>query len=453
MARRPGAVLAALALVSALLLSGCSIRTPEELYTLPQPPPDHERLQAAINTAQQDLSLEYSTSVEYAAPLSGENTQTFQLLDMDNNGTQESAAAFFRVPGAEDPLMIYLFRQQPDGTYQVLAVIQGPGSAIESISYEDLDDKPGPEFVVLWRMDNDLHLMGVYSVDPGVVHTLLISSYSDFKVMDMDRDGQRELLLLQLDILSGAGTVDYYDYSTEAEALVNQSNASLSSNIASVSQLVANYVRGMVPALYVTSTHTDDSLVTDILVLGEEGLKNITLDESTGVSSETLLLRAAYGTDINRDAILELPHLTFLPEYNAPASLNYWVTTWRQYDAEGKDYPIFTTYHNEAGGWYLILPEHWLNQLTISRDDAVILGQRSVTFSRWSGSNDIAPEPFLAIYRFTGSNRSLHASQGSRFILLEDSSTIYAAEFLGTWDCGLDEDELLRNFNLIRTDW
>ena len=89
---------------------------------------------------------------------------TSQLLDLDDDGAQESAVAFFRVANAENPLMIYIFHQQADGQYEVYAVIEGGGSAISSISYENLDDTPGKEFVVHWQMNDDVHLLGTYSV-------------------------------------------------------------------------------------------------------------------------------------------------------------------------------------------------------------------------------------------------------------------------------------------------
>lgn len=441
------------------VLSGCSLKSPEELYTLPQPPPDYGYLQAAINQVQQELNIQYSSTVEYAAPLSGDNTQPFQLLDLDGDGAQESAVAFFRVTGAESPLMIYLFRQQDDGTYKVFTVIDGGGSSITSVSYEELDEIPGKEIVVHWQLNDDVHLLGAYSVAQDMVHPLLITSYSNCQLMDLDRDGLKELLLLQLDMDSAAstGTVEYYDYSAELDGFALNSSAPLSKNISSISSMTDNYVTDMIPALYVTSTvaqaDSDSRMVTDIMVLKEDGLTNITLDANTDVSSGTVRLKDIHGTDINSDTILELPSLTFLPEYGAPPSTNYWITNWRQYDADGTAHPIYTTYHNERSGWYLIIPDSWLGQLTISRTEAANLGQRSATFYRWSGSSDSEPQPFLTIYRLTGTNRAVRASQGNRFVLLEDSTTIYAAEFHGDWDCGLDEETLLENFNLIRTEW
>ena len=449
---------AALLALLLFVLSGCSLKSPEELYTLPQPPEDYEHLQSAITLVQQQLNIQYSTTVEYAAPLSGDNIQPVQLLDMNSDGIQESAVAFFRVTGAENPLMIYIFRQSEDGAYEVYAVIEGGGSSITSVAYEELDNAPGKEFVVQWQMNDDVHLLGAYSVAQDMVHPLLTTSYSNCQVMDLDRDGLKEILLLQLDNASASGTVEYYDYTADLDAFVLNSSAPISKGISSISAVTDNYVSDMIPALYITSVQagtnlTGSGLITDIFVLSGDGLANITLNPDTETSIDTLRLKEIFGTDINNDSVVELPFLTFLPEYGSPPSTNYWITTWRQYDADGTAHSVYTTYHNERSGWYLIIPDSWLGQLTISRNEATNLGQRSATFYRWSGSNEEAPEPFLTIYRLTGTNRAVRASQGNRFILLDDATTIYAAEFYGDWDCGLDKESLLENFNLIRTEW
>ena len=80
-------------------------------------------------------------------------------------------------------------------------------------------------------------------------------------------------------------------------------------------------------------------------------------------------------------------------------------------------------------------------------------GQREVIFSHWRGEGQ-EPEPFLSIYRLTGSRRSTNAAQTGRFILQEEESVIYAAKFYDSqWDCGLDQADLLDRFVTISPSW
>ena len=51
--------------IAALILSGCSMRTVDQMYRLPKRSEDFNNLQSAIDSAMAGL--------EYSAPLSGEN--------------------------------------------------------------------------------------------------------------------------------------------------------------------------------------------------------------------------------------------------------------------------------------------------------------------------------------------------------------------------------------------
>ena len=112
-------------------LTGC-FRTVDELFTLPKLPEEYQNLQEKIE------EVTTGTGAEYAAPIMGANNQPVQLQDLDGDGVME-ALAFFRVSTANDdkPLKIYIFRLT-DGGYELGTVIEGEGSAINSISYEDL---------------------------------------------------------------------------------------------------------------------------------------------------------------------------------------------------------------------------------------------------------------------------------------------------------------------------
>ena len=81
------------------------------------------------------------------------------------------------------------------------------------------------------------------------------------------------------------------------------------------------------------------------------------------------------------------------------------------------------------------------------------ISERAVSFYYLEDEN-AEPEEFLTVYRLTGTNRVYRASLDERFVLFESSDVIYAAKFWDSeWDCGMDEDELLRRFNRIKVDW
>lgn len=213
-----------------------------------------------------------------------------------------------------------------------------------------------------------------------------------------------------------------------------------------------NYLTGVIPALYITSTLTDGGQATDIVAMRDGSLVNLTMNQETGVSVETI---RGYGDirpmDVNSDTILEMPRPHLLPTYGENLSSDFWLIDWSQYDVGGRAAPVFTTYHNMSDQWYLIIPEEWVDQITISRSDSS--GIRAVIFSLWNGQKK-APTPFLAIYKLTGINSSSQAAKEGRFILAEDGDAIYAAEFFESgWNCGLDEAGVRDSFRLILSNW
>lgn len=78
--KRAGLALLAAALT--LLLSGCFVKTVDELYTLPRHSDEYDRLELAI-----DAVLSGQSAV-YSAPVSGPNQQSVQLADLDGDGQE-----------------------------------------------------------------------------------------------------------------------------------------------------------------------------------------------------------------------------------------------------------------------------------------------------------------------------------------------------------------------------
>ena len=92
-------LLAGLAAALGLCLSGCVFEPVDKLYALPALPQEYRDLQATIDATMSGLGAEYAT-INY-----GSNTSTIQLLDMDGDGRQETAAVFLRVASAEEKPM------------------------------------------------------------------------------------------------------------------------------------------------------------------------------------------------------------------------------------------------------------------------------------------------------------------------------------------------------------
>ncbi len=439
-----------LLLAAALLLSLCGCMGGEagEMFALPEPPEDYRNLNAKLSEVRSAISG------ESIAPQSGSNTQTVQLQDLDADGQLESAVAFFRVPGAERPLKIYIFRLQEDDSYEVDTVIEGVGNAINSVSYENVGGSPRKEVTVSWQIAGGDHSLGVYSLDEAEgVELLWVDSYTRFRLADLDGDAERELVVLTLQPgEDGTAQADYYDY--DGAALAQKATAPLSTGINEIKSLRTGNLVGGVSALFVTSSfpETADQVV-DILCCREGSFTNITLDATTLRSEATIrTYTAVSGSDIDRDGVMEVPR-PMLAHKALGATDDFWLLEWRQFDDQGRPHQVLTTYHNVTDGWYFEVPDSWANRLTISRKDSTSADERGVAFSLWQGEGKEALT-FMVLYKLTGTNQSGRAALGNRQTIFSDANATYAFELMPeVWDTGLTAEAIYQRFHIIRTEW
>ena len=430
----------------ASMLSGCTIPkltlNSEDLYSLPTLPAKYTELNTQLNEI-------LESGAEYAAPTSGANIQSVQLVDLDGDGREE-AVAFFRNAAEEKPLKIYIFTATED-SYQKTELIEGSGTGIYSIAYTDLDGDGGMELLVGWKATTELQVLEVYALRPGGAALLVRSDYVKYTAMDLDQDQRQELVVLHADE-GGDGVADYYSWQEDG-SLASQSSARLSVTMAELNQqgrVTQGKLQEEVPALFVTGVTDASRAVTDILSVRNGELTNVVLSDLTGVSGEIAPFCSLYPSDINNDGLTEVPspiQVSSMMETGAA----YQRVDWYAYNAGGQSSLALHTYHDVEDRWYLRLPEEWLNHIWVGR--ATMPDEAAVTFYILDGE---AMEPFLRITAITGSSRENRAVRGGRFLLSRQSEVIYTAELLDandTWQYGVTADEVREAFSLITSEW
>ena len=165
-----GIVLCLLCALLAGVLGGCGMfRSIESLYALPALPEEYSRLQSSIQAVMDEMQAEFTT-ISY-----GNYTSTIQLLDLNSDGEQETAAVFLRVPSAaEKPLRVCLFRQEEDGEYRLTHTLQGEGSSIHSVTYEDLTG------------DRELEMLGRYEENAYFWRMMKVAGHQEVHLYELD---------------------------------------------------------------------------------------------------------------------------------------------------------------------------------------------------------------------------------------------------------------------------
>ncbi len=427
-----------LGLLLMLLTGGCMSRNMDELLSLPQPSEEYLDLQEKIDEI-------IASGAVYSAPSAGSYRQSVQLHDINGDGVSE-ALAFFSVAG-EKPLKIYIFRNY-GGEYENVALIEGDGSEIDSISYSDMDGDGWLEIVVGWKMGADIQMLNLYSIKGYSPSSVAATDYTEYLTSDINNDGRDELLVIRHERSEHAGTVMSYTLSSDGETVTAE--ARLSQGVENISKVTVGRLSADTPALFVESVYDGTGLITDIITGTDGTLDNISAGE-TGVSDSTLRYYTVYCRDINGDGIMEIPIPRTLP---SQGETSYRSLDWYRYTLHGTGILSLTTYHNYSDSWYLVIPDSWRGSVTVRREDAAG-GERGVVFSIWNGVGQPVTD-FLKIYALSGENRAVAATKNGRQVIRREDEVIYAAELIigaDNWDYVVDHQYLKENFNLIYSEW
>ncbi len=420
------------ALLCAVLTLGACAPGPSDasLYRLPKLPTEYESLETLIDALVSD-------GAEYAAPTSGSNLQSVQMVDLDGDG-EEEAVAFLRRAGDEKPMKVYVFRAS-GGSYRKYCVIEGTSHSIYSVSYVDLNGDGWREILAGIRSDLDVQNLAVYSVIDGTARQLLLTGYTRYAARDMDADGRQDLVVLHSDEESNA-VADYYAW--DGAELALRSSLRLTPTVAELNRITAGVLSDGHSALFVTSVTEDGAALTDILTVGGDSLHNI-----GGAAGEAFRFLDLYPTDGNGDGATEVPESVPFAQTD-PEGAAYYRIRWRQYDCAGNSEIVRETYQDTQSGWSLLLPDGWDKNVSVSRTSGA--DGSAVTFTRLDRGDG---EPFLTIYVFTGYNRTALAARNGRITLSRQAEAVYAAELYDGGAGMIDESMLRERFALIAAEW
>lgn len=428
-------------LVISLALTGCAMRTVDDLYSPPKRSEEYNDLQIAIDSVMAGL--------QYCAPLSGENQQTVQMADLDGDG--EAEFLLFARGNGEKPLKILIFRHE-GSEFALLHTIESSGYAFDQVEYVQMDDRPGLEVVVGRQVsDQVFRSVSVYSFADGAVETMMSTRYSKFLTCDLNEDNRCEVFVLrpgQADTDNGVAEL----YSSGENGIERSTEVSMSEPVDQIKRIMASRLDGGTPAVYVASAVEGTAIITDVFAVVEGRFSNVSFSNESGTSVNTLRNYYVYANDIDEDGVIELPSLISMRTINwtQPREQQYLIR-WYAMTADGGEVDKQYTYHNYAGGWYLRLPEIWAPRVVVEHEKTDY--EERFDFYVWDESYDYA-DKLLTVFALTGPDREENAVQNNRFVLHKTESTIFAANLEGaSASCGLTQQSVTEAFSLIQMDW
>lgn len=382
-----------LLLTAAMLLSGCVMRTVDELYALPKRPQADDDLQKMIDKAMVGLS--------YCAPAYGENRQVLQTVDLDGDGVDEYIVLARDLTSKS--LKILIFRNLSVG-YVLTDTIEGYGTAFDFIDFANLDDRPGAEIIVGRQVGKGVvRSAAVYRLTDNTVEQLLEVSYSEFLRCDPDADGRTELLVVHSGENDNRLKLTLYRY--DNGRIRRQSQTELSGATSDTCEMEEILLEDGNRAVLITS---EENGVPNLSVLrlqnGEFGYiygpKHI--EKANGYY--------VFPTDIDADGIMDFPKAVTMKDTTDESWL-----AWYGLDADGGEKEGMYCYYNRESGWYMHIDQMWVRDMTVTNTDGIC------TFV--NGKKEIV----MTVYALTGSIRNEQAAQLGGVELARSESVIYMA--------------------------
>lgn len=418
-------------------LCGC-VMTVDQMYVPPRRSESYKNLQSVIDTVM--------AGMEYCAPLTGENQQSVQMMDLTGDGAEE--AVLFAKGTDEHPLKIFIFRQE-DAEYRLLSTIDSTGTGFDQVEYVQMDGKPGLEMVVGRQVsDQVMRNVTVYTFTDGQPVQMMNVNYRKFLTTDMDGNGMDDLFVLRPGRTeTDCGVVELY---TMAQgSVMRSSEVRLSQSIDQLKRIMTGGLHGGQNAVFVASTVDANTIVTDVYALVNGELTNVSMSNESGTSVKTVRNYYVYADDIDQDGELELPALiTMRSPQMARLSEREHLIRWYAIASDGSEINKRFTYHNYLEGWYMELSEAFVNRLCV-----VPVNTGHYSFCMWDSSGKELEE-LWSVYVLTGDQRSAEAVEEDRFMLTKTDTVAYAARISTAGiRSGITRQQLMDAFFLIQSDW
>ena len=314
--RRIKRLCGAAALAVVLLAGGCSGATAENLLTAPKLTQEQSEIyQALINSSGSSIKLKY--------PRGGEFRSAFVLQDTDDEPSDE-AMVFYEsksVQSGESALRLKVLDKN-DGQWEAVYDLACVGSEVDSISFAKLGAGKTTEMIVCFSMLNQTEKsLSVLNYSGGVVSELYTGSYSIMEVIDLNADGEQELVSVVQD--KATQTASAVMFTKTDEGFRKLSEATLTVPAAEYVSVTKGQLNERTTALFLDYSRGSGQYGTDVIYCRSGRLVS---PHNSGMlpdgTAYNLISRFTndYMTDIRSmdidgDGALEIPSMTPLPGY------------------------------------------------------------------------------------------------------------------------------------------
>jgi hypothetical protein len=425
----------------AVMLTGCAI-IPADISELESPPKLTNEQQAIENALESKVGDKFT--LKY--PLEGDYRSAFVLKDINNDGTQEAFAFYSPSNGNAGPHIAFLDKVK--GKWKDISDIGSEGNEIDSIAFGDFNGDGVDEIAVGWRSFNttDLTLM-VYSLIGNSFVKTNLGSFTEMQMLDMDGDGNPDILLIKLFSDEKVATARLISYRGGKLGVVAQ--APLDSTVTSYAGVYTTKLDAHTNGVLIDGYKSTHSMVTELVYYKDGKLISPFYSQATHTVSLTMRPMTYQCLDIENNGVFEIPMPVSLPYVPDKANDNKnWLVNWSVFDGKNGITPKLSCIMNYAENYYFIYPKKWGNQVTVNKQ----AGNNSWNFCEWDSNSNSYGRTLFSIYVYSDDVWNNMTNKDSLYEIVEKNGTVYSATIPQPEKADplcISIQEIIDNFHLI----
>lgn len=343
-------------------MTGCSIGVNvDTMLTPPKLSAQQEQIyQALRDTTGSEIRLKY--------PKRGNYLSAFIIVDIDGDNAEEAIVFYEKsgIPSPDTGLRINVL-DCIDGEWLSICDRSAEGSEIEKVVISPLGTNDRMNIIVGYSTSNQSErYISVYSYSDNYLEQTFSHSYAFFDVADTG-SGEIHPDLILLGAATATDRAYAAVYRLTEDGNYHEYQYNFRDNYTDYSQLIYGKLPEDKVALYIDAATGTSSIQTEILCMEENKLSD--LMQRYG-RVDTVRRAGLACTDVDSDGVPEIPvQSVFLGYEDAAESEKIRQTRWLMMDAP-RIYTEHYSFYNTGDGYAFLIPEQWLNLVTVRMDAA-----------------------------------------------------------------------------------
>lgn len=349
--------------IFAAAFSGCSFAGSVDLLLSPP------KLSAEQTAVYEALVRSEGENVKLRYPRYGEYRSAFVFADIDGDAGDEALVFYEKTGESEGAGNVRInVIDMIDGEWRSVYDHAGVGTGIDRIIFADIGSSEKMSVIIGYTLLSGEKNAVVYSYGSGRLFSDYSDNYSTMFVLDMDRDGLDNLVLIRPGNQLKKASMSLVTRSSEDGSVAETGSIALDESAADFVNVISGYIGTETPAIFIDGL-SSGQLTTEIIYSMNGSLRNPLYLGESGMIENTRRQAGYLSTDIDLDGIVEIPTRSPLPGYASGSRESLYSTDWNVFD----NYSIvkkYSSYYSIADGYCFIFPSRWDGVVTAKKDDA-----------------------------------------------------------------------------------